>query len=119
MATNKELNTTSTLNLPAGVIGALCYVPWVGWVVGIVVLLLEKNTKLRWHAVHGLVLAGVLAALSFVLVMTIFLAPIAGLVWVVGIVLQIYTAVKVYGGETPRYFKISEWTDMVVKKFGI
>ena len=118
MAVNKieKTATTATLNLPVNVIGALCYIPWVGWVVGIVVLLLEKNTDLRWHAVHGLVLGVLLTGLTMALAMTIILAPLSGLVWVGGIIVQIYAAVKAYGGEKPRFFKVSEWTDMIMKK---
>ena len=103
----------TTLNLPVNVIGALCYVPWVGWVVGIVVILLEKNAGLRWHAVQGMMIAGIFLLLAMVLF------PLAGILWITGLVIKIYAAVKVYGGKLPRLYKISEWTDKIVKRLNI
>jgi len=119
MAVKKLQNiTTTTLNLPVNVIAALCYVPWVGWVVGIIVLLLEKNTELRWHAVHGLVIFACLMVLSMILGLTLILAPLAMIVGIGGLIVQVFAAVKVYGGNKPRFFKVSEWTDIIVRKLG-
>ena len=44
----------SALGLPVNTMAALCYVPFVGWMAAIVVLMLEKDTDLRWQAVQSL-----------------------------------------------------------------
>lgn len=120
MAVNKlQKSEGSTLNLPVNVTGALCYIPWVGWVAGIVVLLLEKNPGLRWHAVQGLVLMASLVTLTMVMGLTIVLIPLVGFVSVGGLIVQVFAAVKVYSGDKPRFYKISDWTDAIIKKLAI
>ena len=107
MAANK---TNTTLNLPFNVLTAACYLPWLGWVVAILVLPLEKGQEARWHAVHGFLISLTFFLLSMVLL------PLAMLFMVAGLVVQLYAAVKVYNGEKPRFWMVSDWADKAAEK---
>jgi len=105
-----------TVNLPANIAGALCYVPGIGWVAGVVLLLLEKNKNVRWHACQGLILGLAMVVVAFVLGATIILAVLVPAVWVAGVIVQLVTAVKTYQGKTVRLPKIAEWADKLLVK---
>lgn len=106
---------TST-GLDANIASALCYAPFVGWVAGIVLLIVEKNREVKWHAVHGLLLSLSLGVISWVMVLTIILAILSPFVWVAGLILQLVLAVKVYQGQTVKLPMISGWADKIIKK---
>lgn len=111
-----EKGEEMTLNLPANIAGALCYVPGVGWVVGLVLLLLEKNKEVRWHACQGLILGLAMVVAAFVLGATIILAVLVPALWVAGIIVQLVLAVRTYQGRTIRLPKIAEWADKLLVK---
>jgi len=93
----------------------LCYA--VGWVTGLVFLLLEKdNAYVRFHALQSLVVFGVLHAASFV----ILIIPILGifisfLIGVASFVLWIVMMVKAYKGEK---YKLPIAGDFVEQQLG-
>lgn len=95
---------------------ALCYVPVVGWVAGIVLLIVEKNSTVKWNAVQSLLLMAAVWGASFVLGLTIILALLVPAVWVAGFVVQLVLAVKSYQGETVKLPLLGVWTDKVIKK---
>ena len=105
-----------TLNLPGNIASALCYIPGIGWVAGVVLLLLEKNKNVRWHACQGLILGLAMVVIAFVLGATIILAVLVPAVWVAGVIVQLVTAVKTYQGKTIRLPKIAEWADKLLVK---
>ena len=53
---NKNKTTDTTTNLSPNIASALCYVPFVGWVAAIVLLIVEKNSTVKWNAVQSLLL---------------------------------------------------------------
>jgi uncharacterized membrane protein len=88
---------TST-GLQENIAGLLCYV--LGWVSGIVFLILEpKNKFVRYHAIQSIIVFGaitiVLAILSPIpIVGTIFF----GILWALWVILWIVLMVKAYQG---------------------
>ena len=89
---------TST-GLQENVAGLLCYV--LGWVTGIVFLLLEKDNRfVRFHAIQSIVVFGAITVadiiLRFIPIIGWILAWIIG---VIGIILWIVLMVRAYQGQ--------------------
>ena len=95
---------------------ALCYVPFIGWVAAVVLLLVEKNPAVKWHAVQSLLLGVSLWVLLFVLGATIVLALLAPVVWVAVLITQLFLAVKAYQGATVKLPLLGNWADKIIKK---
>jgi uncharacterized membrane protein len=92
-APNKEVKTA--LNLPENTEASLCYV--LGWVSGIVFLLLEKdNKKIKFHALQSIVTFGVLQLISFVPVIGWVISPFVG---ILALILWLVLIIKAYQGE--------------------
>lgn len=108
MITMAVKNSNSTTNLSPNIAGALCYVPFVGWIAAIVLLIVEKNSAVKWHAAQSLLLMGFLWALALVLGATI--------VWVVGLVLQLVMAVKTYQGQAMKLPVLGGLADKIAGK---
>lgn len=89
MATEK-----TTTGLPKNTAAALSYV--LGWLTGIVFLLLEKDAFVRFHAMQSIITFGVLTLLSFVPVIGWILSP---LIMIVGFILWLVLIYKAYQGE--------------------
>ncbi len=85
---------TST-GLDERVAALLCYV--VGWVSGLVFLMLEKDNKfIRYHAMQSIITFGVLSIALAILGQVSFIAWIA---WPLTIALIVVLAFKAYQGE--------------------
>ncbi len=107
--------TTST-NLSPNVASALCYVPFVGWIVAVVMLIVEKNPSVKWDAMQSLLLSLVLMVLGFLLPITVVLIFLVPVLWVGGLILNLVLAVKAYQGNSLKLPVISGWADKLVKK---
>ena len=53
--------------LSENVAGLLCYLPYVGWLIGIVFLVIDKRKFVRFHALQSLIVSGILLVISFIL----------------------------------------------------
>ena len=106
-ATGQETKTTETsTGLEPKVAGLLCYL--VGWITGIIFLLIEKDNKfVRFHAIQSIATFGPLHA-AFIVISIFGLIPVVGwilggLVWfalfVLTIVLWIVLMYKAYHEE--------------------
>lgn len=80
--------------LPKNTAAALSYV--LGWLTGIVFLLIEKDPFVRFHAMQSIVVFGALTILMFIPVIGWMLSP---LLWIVGFVLWLVLIFKAYQGE--------------------
>jgi uncharacterized membrane protein len=105
--------------LPVNIAMALCYVPAIGFLVSIVLLVIETDKEVRWHAVQGLVLALGVWLVSFVLGMTVILAILVPIVWLAVFVLQIVLAVKAYSGKPMRLPYVEKLVDTIVSKITV
>ena len=95
------------MGLPKNTAGALCYL--LGWVTGIVFLLIEKEDKyVRFHAMQSIVTFGILTLASFMPVAGWILSPF---LMIAGFVLWLVLMVKAYQGEE---YKIPWLTDFIL-----
>jgi uncharacterized membrane protein len=76
---------------------ALSY--FLGPVTGIVFLILEKDSFVRFHAMQSIVVFGALFVLNMVLGFTIILAVLVPLIWIVGFVLWLMLMYKALQGQ--------------------
>jgi uncharacterized membrane protein len=103
----------NSTGLQPNVAGLLCYL--VGFVTGIVFLIIEKENKfVRFHAMQSVILFGFLFVLQIVLSFIPFigwiLMPIVG---IAGLILWILLMFKAYNGET---YKLPVVGDMAEKQ---
>lgn len=103
-------------NLNPKVESALCYVPFVGWIAGIIFLVIEKNAEVRFNAAQGLVLMAGIWALMFLLGATIILAILTPLVWIASLILEIVLVVKAYKGQKVVLPLIGPWSEKLLAK---
>jgi uncharacterized membrane protein len=80
--------------LPKNTAAALSYV--LGWLTGIVFLLIEKDPFVRFHAAQSVVTFGILTILTLIPVIGWVLSP---LILIVGFVLWLVLIYKAYQGE--------------------
>ncbi len=88
----------TSVGLTENVAGLLCYV--LGWVSGLIFILMEPENKfVRFHAAQSMIVFSGLALVSFVLTLMPFIGLIlAGLVLALGFILWIVLMVKAYQG---------------------
>ena len=94
----EEKGKTGT-GLEPNVAGLLCYV--LGWITGIVFLILEKEDKyVRFHAIQSIFTFGAVNLSYFIIFWIPFIGWIIGwLIWAFAIVMWIVLMVKAYRGE--------------------
>lgn len=81
--------------LPKNTAAALCYL--LGWVTGIVFLLIEKEDKfVRFHAMQSVITFGILTIASFLPLIGWILSPF---IMIIGFVLWLALIIKAYQGE--------------------
>lgn len=96
--------------LPKNTAAALSYV--LGWLTGIVFLLIEKDPFVRFHAMQSIITFGILTVLSFIPVIGWMLSPF---VMIVGFVLWLVLIFKAYQGEE---FKLPVIGEFAKKQLG-
>lgn len=99
--------------LPRNTAAALSYV--LGWLTGIIFLLIEKDKFVRFHAMQSIVTFGLLTVLSFVPVIGWLLSP---LVMIVGFILWLVLIFKAYQGEEFKLPWIGEFAQKQAGKMG-
>jgi uncharacterized membrane protein len=92
----------SSEGLAENVAGLLCYV--LGWVTGLIFLLIDKRPWVKFHAAQSIAVFGGLTVIRIALLfMSHFLGwAIFGLIGLVSLVLWIFLMVKAYQHETVR-----------------
>lgn len=99
--------------LPRNTAAALSYV--LGWLTGIIFLLIERDKFVRFHAMQSIVTFGVLTILSFVPVIGWLLSP---LVMIVGFILWLVLIFKAYQGEEFKLPIVGEFAKKQAGKMG-
>ncbi len=91
----------SSTGMKANIAGLLCYV--MGWLTGIVFLIIEKNSKfVRFHAAQSIVVFGILSILGIILNVlpwNWFFTLLSALVGLVTFILWLVLMYKAYQGE--------------------
>lgn len=90
-------DTKTTTGLPKNTAAALAYL--LGWLTGLIMLLVEKDKSVRFHAMQSIVVFGGLTVIQMVLGMTIVLAIFIPLTWILELVLWLVLMWKAYQGE--------------------
>ncbi len=110
-----ENKKKTVLGITENLEALLCYS--VGWVSGLVFLLLEKDSQyVRFHALQSLAtFLGLTIAGAVVSVIPVLGVLIAVLLWPLSVVLWIVLMVKAYQGEK---FKLPQIGDFVEKQLG-
>lgn len=103
-------NSSQSTGLPKNTAAALAYA--LGWVTGIIMLLVEKDPLVRFHAMQSIVIFGALTIISLVPVIGWALSPI---VMIIGFVLWLVLIFKAYQGEK---FKLPVAGDFAEKLLG-
>lgn len=102
----------STFGLDKNIAAALTYV--LGWVSGLVFLLVEKEDKdIRFHAAQSIVVFGALTILGMIPVIGLMLSP---LIFLVGLVAWIVLVVKAYQGGKLRLPVVGNIAEKIVGK---
>lgn len=86
--------TKTATGLPRNTAAALSY--GLGWITGIVFLLLEKDPFVRFHAMQSILTFGALTLINFIPLIGWVLSP---LVWIFGFILWLVLIYKAYQGE--------------------
>lgn len=102
---------TSGTGLPRNTAAALTYV--LGWITGIIFLLIEKDKFVRFHAMQSIITFGLLTIISFVPVIGWILSP---LVMILGFVLWLILIFKAYQGEEFKLPWIGDFAQKQVRK---
>ena len=97
--------------LPKNTAAALSYV--LGWLTGIVFLLIEKDPFVRFHAMQSIITFGILTILAMVPFIGWVLSP---LVMIIGFVLWLVLIFKAYQGEEFKLPVIGEFAKKQLEK---
>jgi len=92
------MSKNTVLGIDENIEALLCYV--LGWLTGIVFLLLEKNNQfVRFHAMQSLVVFLGLFVLSFVLGWIPIIGFLTVIIFPLGVILWILLMIKAFQGE--------------------
>lgn len=97
--------------LPKNTAAALSYV--LGWITGIVFLLIEKDPFVRFHAMQSIIVFGGLMILAMVPVVGWILSP---LVMIAGFILWLVLIFKAYQGEEFKLPVVGEFAKKQLAK---
>ena len=99
------------ISLPRNTMAALSYVLF--WLTGIVILLLEKDPFIRFHAMQSVVTFGILTILIMVPFIGLVLSPA---IMIVGFVLWLVLIFKAYQGEEFKLPVIGDFAKKQLEK---
>jgi uncharacterized membrane protein len=114
--------------LSENVAGLLCYV--LGWITGLIFLLIDKRPFVRFHAAQSLVTFGALHIISIILTMVFigggffggswsvfgFWSAIRGIIGLVSLILWIVCMIKAYQHERFRVPIAADFADRIAGK---
>ena len=99
------------IGLPKNTTAALSYV--LGWLTGIVILLLEKDPFIRFHAMQSVITFGTLTILAMIPFVGLVLSP---LIMILSFVLWLVLIFKAYQGEEFKLPVIGDFAKKQLEK---
>jgi uncharacterized membrane protein len=115
-----------TEGLQENVAGLLCYAPFIGWIVALVLLLIDKRKFVKFHAVQALGLYVALIVIYIALgismgilhVIHIFFLGVLlyPLLWLASFVLMIFMMYKAYLNESYKLPVIGDFAEGIASK---
>jgi len=112
MAAKKS--TSSSTGLSRNVSAALSYV--LGPVTGVLFLLIEKDSFVRFHAMQSIVVFGGLFVLQTLMVATLILAALAPLLSLVGFIVWLVAIYKAWQGEKWEVPVVGQYVNQLLKQ---
>ena len=106
--------TKSATGLDKNTAAALSYV--LGPVTGVVFLILEKDSYVRFHSMQSIVVFVSLFVLQMLLVVTLILAALVPLVWILTFVIWLLAIYKAWQGEEWEVPVLGKYARQMVKK---
>ena len=108
-----EEHPTTSIGLPRNTASALCYatgfLPYMGWVTGLLFLFFDKDKEVRFHAMQAIALFGGIAVLQVLFANTMLFGKVWSLLWLVQFVVWLMLMYRTYQGQ--------KWVLPVVGKF--
>jgi len=111
-----DKKSTSIFGLSENIASTLCYIPAVGWIISVVMLVMEGNVNVKWNAWQSLLLTGVVFVAGLALVPTIVLAALVPILNIAALIINLILAVKAYNAQSTRLPVLAGWVDKIVKK---
>ncbi|MFZ7102914.1 MAG: DUF4870 domain-containing protein [Peptococcaceae bacterium] len=98
---NAAEKSTGTSGLQDNIAGLLSYL--VGWITGLVLLLIDRRPFVRFHAIQSIITFGSLTVLNILIGLLPYslwrmLHPITGIIYLAGLILWVLLMVKAYQG---------------------
>ena len=113
MENNKT--TKTSLGIEENIAGLLCYV--LGFITGIVFLVLEKDNKfVRFHAMQSLATFVALYAISIVVGMIPFIGILSILINILGLILWLLLMYKAFEGERFKLPVVGDFAEKQINK---
>lgn len=113
MENNKT--TKTALGIEENIAGLLCYV--LGFITGIVFLVLEKENKfVRFHAMQSLATFVALYAISFVVGMIPIIGILSILINILGLILWLLLMYKAFKGERFKLPIVGDFAEKQINK---
>jgi uncharacterized membrane protein len=121
-AAGSSTAVSGTEGIAENIAGLLCYV--VGWITGIIFLLIDKRSFVKFHAAQSIVVFGGLTVLRIGLGMITAFGGLLGLgfwgmiwvlIWLLGVVLWVLLMVKAYQHEMFRVPIAADIADNIAK----
>jgi len=113
----------TSMGLDENIAGLLCYV--LGWITGIVFLVLEKESKfVRFHAMQSIATFLPLMIIAWIIGWTVMLIPFAGwaiggaistLIWILVLILWLILMFKAYQGEMYKLPIVGDFAEAQTK----
>ena len=102
--------TGTTTGLEPNIAGLLCYV--LGWISGLVFLIIEKNEFVRFHAMQSVLTFGCLTVIGIILGWIPFIGSVIGtIVWLFSFAVWIILMIKAYQGKRFKLPVTGDWAD--------
>lgn len=105
----------STTGLSKNTAGALSYV--LGPITGIIFLILEKDSFVRFHAMQSIVVFGGLFILQWIMGITVILLPLVPLISLLGFVLWLVLIMKAWQGVEYEVPVVGSFARQFMSKF--
>jgi len=97
--------------LPVNTAAALSYV--FGWLSGIIIFLIEKDSYVRFHAMQSIITFGILSIAMMVPIIGLMLSP---LLMILAFVLWIILIIKAYQGEKYKLPVVGDFAQKQAEK---
>ena len=111
---------TTSMGLPRNTASALCYglgfMPYLGWLVGLLFFFFEKDKQVRFHALQSMMLFGSLAVLMTLFRQTIIFGRLWSLLYLGQFILWLMLIYKTYHGEKWVLPYVGVWAEKQVEK---